>query len=235
MIMTLQANNSIQIKICGLKKATDVIHAIHLKVDYLGFVLAKSSPRSCSIPLVQEIFTNKDIFSLENNPLYSSIKKVLVFGYNDSFDFICEAMSTLSNHTPYLQIPFKHSHFSSFVLTYSSKYIIPMYSVTDTITDEHLTMFQDFEQVILDTGGIKDSSGHLMAGGTGKTFDWTLLKTKEASFFIAGGLSVQNIEQAIQTLHPKGVDVSSGIEVSPGSKNLEAMTDFVHKVRSHSL
>ena len=68
------------------------------------------------------------------------------------------------------------------------------------------------------------------AGGTGKTFDWALAQDVPQPFFLAGGLNAQNVEQAVRTAHPAGVDVSSGVE-SGGFKDPDRAAEFIRAAR----
>jgi phosphoribosylanthranilate isomerase len=70
-------------------------------------------------------------------------------------------------------------------------------------------------------------------GGTGRTFDWSLAKRASAlgRLVLAGGLTSENVGRAIAEVRPFGVDVSSGIEESPGVKSRERMYAFVRAVR----
>jgi phosphoribosylanthranilate isomerase len=76
------------------------------------------------------------------------------------------------------------------------------------------------DHVLLDNG----------AGGTGTAFDWALLKEFDRPCFLAGGLSPENVAQAVRAVHPFAVDVSSGIETD-GVKDYKKMTAFVNAVR----
>ncbi len=67
-------------------------------------------------------------------------------------------------------------------------------------------------------------------GGTGETFNWTLLQKIKRPYILAGGLNCSNIEEAIRVLHPYGVDVSSGIETD-GRKDEKKMQDFMDLAR----
>lgn len=67
-------------------------------------------------------------------------------------------------------------------------------------------------------------------GGNGETFDWEIIPALEKTWFLAGGLSPENVEQAIKTCRPFGVDVSSGVEIQ-GKKAGQRIREFIEKVR----
>ena len=71
----------------------------------------------------------------------------------------------------------------------------------------------------------------MIRGGTGTAFNWELLKGFSRPYFLAGGLSPENVREAIETLHPYVVDVSSGIETD-GRKDPAKMEKFIDVVRS---
>ena len=79
---------------------------------------------------------------------------------------------------------------------------------------------------------IIDSHGEDGLGGTGKTFDWksAIIDTKKP-IIIAGGLNCDNVEDAISTFLPYGVDVSSGVESSIGKKDISLLKEFLKKVK----
>jgi anthranilate synthase/indole-3-glycerol phosphate synthase/phosphoribosylanthranilate isomerase len=84
--------------------------------------------------------------------------------------------------------------------------------------------------ILLDTSIKGDKSG----GGTGVTFDWTIAETLQNNglpVLIAGGLQAENVEKAVSSVRPWGVDVSSGVEASPGQKNHQQVTAFCNNVR----
>jgi phosphoribosylanthranilate isomerase len=68
-------------------------------------------------------------------------------------------------------------------------------------------------------------------GGTGKTFDWSMIKQIEMPIILAGGLEVSNVAEAINTVKPYGVDVSGGVESAKGIKDNKKMNAFVQEVR----
>src|SRR5699024_11117234 len=79
-----------------------------------------------------------------------------------------------------------------------------------------------------------DSPGEKYAGGSGKAFDWAQLDDDRAlreKLILAGGLNIQNISQAIQTVHPIGVDVSSGVETDK-VKDIEKIKRFIELAKA---
>lgn len=69
-------------------------------------------------------------------------------------------------------------------------------------------------------------------GGTGKTFDWNILKTLKRDFFVSGGLNEKNINNLLNTIKPYGVDVASGVEAYPGKKDPKKLEMFITSVKS---
>ena len=78
-----------------------------------------------------------------------------------------------------------------------------------------------------------DTESGRAAGGTGKTFDWRLAVdvAKKRPIILAGGLTPENVRQAIETVHPYGVDVSSGVEMEPGRKDHDKIARFIHSAK----
>ncbi|MEA2001986.1 MAG: phosphoribosylanthranilate isomerase [Actinomycetota bacterium] len=69
-------------------------------------------------------------------------------------------------------------------------------------------------------------------GGTGRTFDWALVEGLKEEFVLAGGLSPENVADAVVQVRPWGVDVSSGLELAPGRKDHSMVADFITKAKS---
>ena len=77
-----------------------------------------------------------------------------------------------------------------------------------------------------------DSHVQGAAGGTGKAFDWSLIPAElREKIILAGGLNGDNVARAITQLRPYGVDLSSGVESSPGIKNIQLMTRLMQQVK----
>ena len=208
-----------RIKICGLSRYEDAYLASSLGADYLGMVFCQKSKRICRIEVAQKIIAN-----------FPNKQKVLVFGYDDNDDIlnICER---LSQKNYLLQVPCEHPNLPQLENEFGSSKIMVSIPVQTKIEDEQLSHFERFHGIILDTGGQKDESGNLMSGGTGMSFDWQYIKHLKNEYFLAGGLSDQNIKNVLNSLHPYGVDVSSGLEKAPGVKSEEKLVSFIEQIR----
>ena len=69
-------------------------------------------------------------------------------------------------------------------------------------------------------------------GGSGKSFDWSILKGIKRDFFVSGGLNPENVLELLKTIKPYGIDASSGLEVKPGKKDPDKLGKFIKKVRN---
>ena len=82
-------------------------------------------------------------------------------------------------------------------------------------------------------GFVLDAFSEAAYGGTGKTADWNLATeaAQSFSFLLAGGLTADNVQEAIRTVQPYGVDVSSGVEAGPGKKDPAKVTAFIRAAK----
>lgn len=202
----------IKIKICGITNKIDALACAELGVDMLGFVFYKKSKRYVEPMVVEDIV----------NELAPSILKVGVF-VDEEKDKVIEIAENASldmlqfhgNETPEYCDYFKADY--KVIKAFRLKNRKDLGKVNDYDTDFYL--FDTYKS---------DS-----VGGTGETFDWKILKDFEVlkPVILSGGLNPDNVEKAIQEVAPYGVDVSTGVERSPGRKDPELMKKFVEKVR----
>ena len=82
-------------------------------------------------------------------------------------------------------------------------------------------------------GFVLDAFSETAYGGTGEIADWDLATeaARSFSFLLAGGLTPDNVASAIQKVQPYGVDVSSGVEISPGKKDPAKVQAFIHAIK----
>ena len=107
----------------------------------------------------------------------------------------------------------------------------PFYKVVHMTKDSDFLKigktFQAAQAFLLDTADVA------LKGGTGKTFNWQWVpKTSHKLLILAGGLTPENVEQAITMVQPYGVDVVSGVESTPGKKDAAQLKSFITKVKN---
>jgi phosphoribosylanthranilate isomerase len=191
-------------KICGITRMVDIaaINTLETKPDYIGFVFA-GSKRKVTPDQAREMRV----------ALCGDIQTVGVF-----VDEPLEAVLSLVQSGA-IQIVQLHGN-------EDENYIAELKSQTDApvikaISVEKLGDTQAWENSAADFL-LLDHAG----GGTGSTFDWQLIGQLKKPFFLAGGLTPENVAQAIE-ISPFAVDVSSGVEISHGVKCIEKIKNFM--------
>lgn len=195
-----------RIKLCGLRRTCDIIAANRLKPEYIGFVFATKSRR---------YVTYDKAFELKGL-LHADIKSVGVF-VNETPDTVAKILKS-----GVIDIAQLHGNetedYIKVLRALTDKPLIKAYKV-ETENDVSAAENSSADYILLDSGS-----------GTGKTFDWELIEKIKRPYFLAGGLCVDNVEEAVKTLNPFAVDVSSGIETN-GYKDKNKMAEFVAAVR----
>lgn len=195
-----------KIKICGLKRIEDIEAANKLCPDYIGFVFADFSHRCVDKETARELKSHLD----------PKIKAVGVF-VNEDIGFVAELLNEEI-------IDIAQLHGSE-----DEDYIRELRSRTDR---EIIRAFNINK--IESLSAIKDSSADLVlvdsGTGSGETFDWSRLSEIKRPYLLAGGLGPDNIREAVESIHPYGVDVSSGVETDK-LKDHGKMERFVNIVR----
>ncbi len=236
------------IKICGMTNLEDALVAVDAGADAVGFVFHPNSPRNISIDAARTIAEK----------LPSDIEKLGVFVGNDFYDPIGTMLQAgLTGAQVYAsQEPKPAGDSATFVrasrLPPRARFVValPMNALGAETPSElaQLTgtfsqwmraqfessssseMFQD--TFLLDSGNLRQP------GGTGNAFDWgkaapfaRAVQQGGVKLIVAGGLTAENVGEAIDTLNPWGVDVASGVEARPGKKDPEKVRAFVRAVR----
>jgi phosphoribosylanthranilate isomerase len=201
-----------RIKICGITNKVDALAAADLGVDMLGFVFYGKSKRCVAPKMARDIV----------NELPESILKVGVF-VDEERDKVLDIAADVS--LDILQLHGDETPEYCALLKDDYK-VMKAFRIKDNTSLRNINGYTaDF--YLFDT--YQKSS----PGGTGETFDWKLLKDFEVlkPFFLSGGLSPDNVGKAISEVAPYGVDASSGIESSPGKKDIGLLKKFVTNVR----
>ena len=202
----------VRVKICGITSTADAITAVEAGADALGFVFYEKSPRYVTSAQAAAIIRHLPPFISRvglfvDMPL-DQIQRVLLETGIDTLQFHGE-------ESPEFCRQFHHATLKAIrVRGAESLREIPSFPVTGILLDSFV-------------------AGHL--GGTGVQFKWELaLEAKRLGkpLILAGGLNVGNVEQAVRTVNPYGVDVSSGVESAPGKKDVAKVRDFIAIARA---
>ena len=194
------------IKMCGLSRECDIQAVNQIKPEYIGFVFWTKSKRYIS---PEKAFELKKL-------LDKNIKAVGVF-VDESIEKVAELLEN-----GIIDIAQLHGH-------ETEDYIKQLRELTDkpVIQAFRIRSSSDMEKAVNSTADMI----LLDAGmGDGKIFDWSLIKEIKRPYFLAGGLNCENVANAVKTLQPYAVDVSSGIETD-GFKDMKKMTEFSAIVR----
>ncbi len=195
-----------KIKLCGLSRLCDIKAANELKPEYIGFVFAPKSRRYVTLAKAEIL----------KQALDSKITAVGVF-----VDEAAETVAELLNIGT-IDIAQLHGRedkeYIEQLRKLTDKPIIKAFRI-ETASDIADAEKSTSDYILLDSGA-----------GTGTVFDWKLIQNIKRSYFLAGGLSPDNTEDAVTILHPFAVDVSSGIETN-GLKDKCKMAEFVAAVR----
>ena len=197
------------LKICGITRLVDAKHAVDEGATALGFVLWPKSPRFVSNRKVAEIVA----------ALPSSVIGVGVF-VNQPPELIAMTMEQTGLTTVQL-------HGDEPAASVRGLRWPILRSVT-------LASFEDVSGVWPEeTTFLVDTADPERRGGTGQAVDWTRAATvaRRRRLILAGGLTPDNVEEAIVAVHPWGVDVSSGVEETPGLKDPKKVTRFLANAR----
>ena len=207
--MSREQQQKTKIKICGLKCPEDIAYVNEAKPDYCGFIIEfpKSSRNVTGDQvriLIAELDKNIIPVGVFVNAAPERVEELLLDGT------IRIAQLHGQEDDDYIRMIQKNT----------GSQVIKAFSVK-AAQDIELALKSPADYILLDQGG----------GGTGQTFDWSLIPEIKRPFFLAGGLGADNLEQAVDTIRPYAVDLSSGVEtdgVKDRSKILEAVS-LVHK------
>jgi phosphoribosylanthranilate isomerase len=196
-----------RVKICGITQPQQSVAIASLGATALGFICVPSSPRyvttsqirAAVAPLPKNIdkigvFANASIDEIKQTVVDSGLTGVQLHG-DESPDFCYHLGESLTN----IEI-IKALRIHSF---------------------DHLETTSDYIKHV--DALLLDAYDPQQLGGTGKTLDWTMLQQFNPScpWFLAGGLTADNILEALSQVNPSGIDLSSGVERAPGDKDLD--------------
>jgi len=207
------ACENVQVKICGLRTDVQLRTARDTGVDFIGLMFYEQSSRYIQPHAAKELLK-----TYEDDQMFCDIVGIFV---NEEANYINDVAEQVGLH--FVQL---HGDESPEFCTRIHRPVIKALRLNEK-SDPHLTetYSQTAWRILLDTPTGK-------WGGSGKTHDWVLAQTiaKQTPIFLAGGLTPENVGEAIQQVHPWGVDVSSGVETN-GKKDIKKIRTFVENAR----
>ena len=205
---------TVKVKICGITNLDDALAAAEFGTDMLGFNFYSKSPRYVTPNDAAKIATR----------LPPDVLRIGVFvnANADEIDDIADAvgLDVIQLHGD------EDDNFIRVVGHSTEKPVIKAFWIDDETSIDSV-LHSDADAVLLDTAAIGEF------GGTGKTFDWNLVggNLKNKQVFLAGGLTPENVTEAISIVRPYAVDVASGVESSPGKKDAAKMKAFIENAK----
>ena len=201
-----------RVKYCGITRVEDALYAAALGVDAIGLVFYEKSPRSVSVDQAKLI--------VDSLPAFVTTVGLFVNADPADVERIVQAVNL-----DLLQ--FHGDESAAECECFDRPYIKAIRMRGELDLDQLSNEFQNASGLLL------DAYDKNMFGGTGKSFDWSMIPDQRSlPIILAGGLNPENVGQAINDVHPYAVDVSGGIEASKGIKDKEKMNAFMRGINS---
>ena len=200
----------VRVKICGITSKDDALIAVAAGADALGFVFFEKSPRFISPQKAAAIIRDLP-------PLVQTVGL-----------FVNEEADQVNWTTDFCGIDLVQLHGEEdpdYCLGVNRR-VIKAFRVKDSSSLAGIKRYQV-------SGFLLDAWSSAVHGGTGQSFDWDLAKVTGVAdrLILAGGLTPENVAEAVRTVAPYGVDVSSGVESTPGRKDPDKVREFIRRAK----
>lgn len=203
-------------KICGLTDPAAVAASAEAGARYVGFVFFPKSPRNLSFDHARALAADTPV---------GLAKVALTVNADDAF------LDTLIAQVPLDFLQLHGSESPARVAEVKARYRLPVMKAIGVADARDLGQIDTFsavaDQLLIDA---KPPTGADLPGGNGLSFDWRLLRDRKywtRPWMLAGGLTPDNVAQAMSLTGARQVDVSSGVESAPGVKDARMIADFV--------
>jgi phosphoribosylanthranilate isomerase len=209
---------TVKVKICGLTRPEDALATARAGADFAGLVFHPGSPRNLSAEKARAIA----------DKLRGRVRIVALFvDAND--ETISDVVAVVTPDC--IQLHGKEA--PQRVAEIRARFGIPVIKAIGIAEESDFDALPGY-QAVADMLLFDAKAVAVAPGGRGRAFDWRLLHGRSISkpWLLAGGLNVQNVARAIAASGAPGVDVSSGVETSPGSKDSDAIRAFVEATRA---
>jgi len=209
----------VRVKICGITSLKDLGVAVEAGADAVGFIVdVPQSPRNLPIRKARDL--------IRATPIFVETVTVTVPRNPNHLEKICDALNP-----DMIQV-----HGSSLLHMEIRERLLDRRSIgavqaeSDLVIDRALEVAKTFDAILMDS--------HIPGryGGTGKIHDWKLSRRVRDAIYpkpliLAGGLTAENVEQAITVVKPYAVDISSGVESHPGAKDRSKVFEFIKRAK----
>jgi len=209
-----------RVKICGLREPVHVAAAADAGATYVGFVFFAQSPRNLSVP---------DARSLALLVPDGVAKVALTVNATNA------ELDAITASVPLDMLQLHGSESPERVAEIKARYGLPVMKAVGVAERGDLAQVDLYQtvadQILVDAKPPKDA---VLPGGNGLAFDWTLLlgRVWRRPWMLAGGLTPANVALAVRSTNARQVDVSSGVETTPGVKDESLIRDFIAAARS---
>ncbi|MBK6756929.1 MAG: phosphoribosylanthranilate isomerase [Moraxellaceae bacterium] len=200
-----------RVKICGITRVADALDAIALGADALGFVFYAPSPRAVSAQTVQNIVAQLPPF----------VSTVGLF-----VDATPQEVQSVLAQVPLSLLQFHGDETNEYCQQFGVPWIKALRMEPDSDILAKIAQYPQAQGILLDAW-----HPHLK-GGTGQTFDWRHWPHSNKALILAGGLTPENVTEAIHFTKPYAVDVSGGVEASKGIKEFTLLQAFMAGVNA---
>ena len=212
--------NPVSVKICGLATVDDVRACADAGANYMGLVFFEKSPRNITIPAARELALAAPLglakVALVVNPSHAEL-------------------DAITGTVPLDMLQLHGRETPERVAEVKARYGLPVMKAVGIADEDDLPKLESYfgvaDQILVDA---KPPKGGELPGGNGLSFDWRLIAGRRwpCPWMLAGGLTPENVAEAVKMTGAKQVDVSSGVEDAPGQKNAELIQKFVQSSRA---
>jgi len=206
----------VKVKVCGITNLDDAKACVKYGCDALGFVFYKKSPRYIQPEEAKNIIQD----------LPKNIIKIGVFVNEKE-----KRIRQIAKLCKLDMLQFHGNESAGFCKRFVGFKLIKAFRIKDKVDLAKILRYNTFAYLF-------DTFVKSKAGGTGKKFNWELLKrlgNKKEPIFLSGGLNAGNVTQAIKAAHPDWVDVSTSVELRPGEKDRKKVKKFIKVVKDSAL
>lgn len=201
----------VRVKICGITNADDALHAVESGADALGFVFHEKSPRYIAPEKAEKIIDMLPPF-VQSVGVFVNLGLAVV---NEIAERCCLDIVQLHGEEP-------PSYCDQIERRVMKGFRIKDIMSLDPMKHYNVAAF------------LLDAYSPRQYGGTGMTFNWDTAKVAKEfgkPVVLAGGLTIDNVRQAVDQVVPYGVDVSSGVEQAPGKKDHVKVREFIRRAK----